>query len=86
MPESTQKSPAFYFTCGTSHRHELGGGLQWNYKNVIQVFAENEDAAREFVFDKFGNQWSHGYDDLDSMGLEYFPGGIVKAFNLTENE
>jgi len=76
---------SFYFTCGTNHRHELGGGLQWNYKNIIQIYAVNEDAARDFVFAKFGNAWSHCYNEMEDVGIEYFPGGIVKVFDLSEN-
>ena len=39
----------FFFTCGQSHVHQIGGGKVWDKDSVLQVNAENEDYQNEMV-------------------------------------
>jgi hypothetical protein len=65
----------FFFTCGQSHVHQIGGGKVWDKDSVLQVNAENEDLARKKVFDMFGPKWSMSYTK-ETISMEYYPKGI----------
>ena len=65
----------FFFTCGQSHVHQLGSDKVWDKDSVLQVNAENEDLAREKVFEMFGPKWSMSYTK-QTISMEYYPKGI----------
>lgn len=67
----------FYFTCGQSHRHDIGGGRIWNCNNVLAVNADNELQARGEVCSFAGLRWSMVHESLESVDMQYYPGGIV---------
>lgn len=68
---------SYFFTCGQSHIHQLGGGKTWDKDSVLQVNAENEDLAREKVFSLFGPKWAMCYNaDEIKKSMHYFPKGI----------
>ena len=69
----------FYFTCGQKHRHIIHARKVWDKDSVISVKAKDEDAARDFVFGRFGDQWSMCYDE-STMDMSYFPSGVVAEF------
>jgi len=66
----------FYFTCGQIHRHVCPNGKIWDKDSVIQILAEDENKAREWVFNTFGVQWSMTYTS-NSLNIEYYPNGIA---------
>ena len=66
---------SFFFTCGQSHAHQIGGGRVWDKDSVLEVYAENENAAREKVFELFGPKWSHCYTK-ETIGMAYYPKGV----------
>jgi hypothetical protein len=70
------KKKAFYFTCGQTHVHSVGGGRTWNKDSVLQVNAPDEESAREKVFELFGGAWGFCYDDKEDVGMGYYSGGI----------
>lgn len=70
----TSNLQKFFFTCGQAHSHDVDGST-WNKDSVLQVMAVDENAARELVFSRFGQKWSHQYDEA-TMNFEYFPNGI----------
>lgn len=75
----------FYFTCGQSHRHIIDAKRVWDKDSVISVSASNEDAAREFVFTKFGDKWSFVYTE-DEINMNYFPRGVIAEFTSNEKQ
>ena len=64
----------FFFTCGQSHTHSVNGRT-WDKDSVLQVNAENEDLAREKVFEMFGPKWPMSYTK-QTISMEYYPKGI----------
>jgi len=70
----------YFFTCGQSHRHEIGGGKVWDKNSVLQVNAKNEDTAKAKVFALFGAKWSMCYGP-DDISMEYYPGGVCAIIN-----
>lgn len=71
----------FYFTCGQKHRHVIQASKVWDKNSVITVEASDEDAAREFVVRRFGEEWSSVYTEAD-VDMSYFPSGVVADFIL----
>ena len=69
------KMEQFFFTCGQSHVHQIGGGKVWDKDSVLQVNAANETAARAKVVGLFGLEWSMSYTEED-ISMEYYPKGI----------
>jgi len=65
----------FFFTCGQSHVHHVGGGKVWDKDSVLRVDAKNEDDARDKVFALFGAKWSMCYTK-ETISMEYYPKGI----------
>jgi hypothetical protein len=65
----------FYFTFGQSHAHSVGG-TTYDKDCVIEITAENEDEARDKMFDTFGSKWSMAYGETPPK-MGYFPRGII---------
>lgn len=70
----------YFFTCGQTHRHEIGGGKIWDKNSVLQVNAKNEDSARAKVFSLFGAKWCMCYGP-DSVSMEHYPNGVCAVIN-----
>lgn len=72
---------SFYFSCGQQHRHVIDATHVWDKNSLLQVQAEDEDTARDFVFKKFGDKWCFSYHEEDFLNIiEYFPGGIAYIY------
>lgn len=77
--------PKFYFTCGQSHCHVVGGKT-WDKGSILEVNSVDYDAAREFVFDQFGDKWSFQYEEDELEGiLPFFRNGIVTTITEKPN-
>jgi len=69
----------FYFTCGQSHCHSVGGKT-WDKDSILEVVTVDYDSAREFVCGAFGDKWSFQYEESDLEDLlPYFRNGIVRT-------
>ena len=75
----------FYFTCGQAHRHVIDANRVWDKDSVISVTATTEDAAREFVFARFGNKWAFIYTEAD-LDMCYYSRGLVAEFTSNEKQ
>ncbi len=53
----------FYFTFGCGQPHE-------NCYHVIE--AEDSDAARKKMFERFGSKWSMQYDSAEATGVDKY--------------
>lgn len=77
---TTKPLQKFYFTLGQSHHHVIINSenkvQHWTPGHVLVVEAENWDAARDLVFGKFGDSWSHQYSNL-TEDMHHFLGGYI---------
>jgi hypothetical protein len=64
----------FYFTFGQSHTHSYNGKTL-DKDCVVEIEAKDSNAARDKMFEAFGNKWSFQYDELPNM--EFFPRGVM---------
>ena len=59
----TPKLPKWWFTFGSDHMHPHG---------YIIIEAEDWQAARDKMFDRFGREWSMEYNSAEAAGVEKF--------------
>lgn len=74
----------YYYSFGQSHTHRITHNLRAvtiDCDSIVEVIAEDMDAARDHMFNLFGQKWSMQYT-LDSLDLNYFPRGVVLTFDL----
>jgi hypothetical protein len=67
----------YYFTFGQAHAHSVNG-YTYDKDVVCAIKAENEEEARNTMFEVFGDKWSFSYEEKPNM--TFFPRGI-KEFN-----
>lgn len=61
-----------YFTFGFDHAHSVAG-FTYDKDVVVKITAED---PRAVMFQHFGPKWAMQYDNLDELGLEYYPRGV----------
>ena len=72
----------FYFSCGQTHSHDLGGGEVWDKDSLICVEAEIEDDALAFAFNRFGIRWSSCYSEKALGDTGAWKKGVVKTYEI----
>lgn len=66
----------FFFTFGQAHRHVIDG-LTLDKDVVLQVYADDYNAARQTVTRLVGVEWSMQYEDIKDVGIEHYPRGVA---------
>lgn len=69
----------FYFTCGQSHSHDMGDGRVWDKNGVLEILASSWDLATFYINANFGRNWCNQYDSIESVGMDFYPNGIVET-------
>ena len=64
-----------YFTFGQVHVHSVNG-ITWDKDCVCCIEATDSDAARQIMFETFGNKWAMQYG-ISNLHLEHYPRGII---------
>lgn len=67
------KKQKFWFTFGQQHVHSVDG-VTFDKDLVVEIEAEDYNAAREKMAETFGLKWAFQYDEMPDM--DYFPRGI----------
>lgn len=71
----------FYFTFGQNHYHPSTGESMRNY--WIKITANNENDARNVMFEKFGEKWCFSYTEEGFEGSKrHFPQGEYAHFTI----
>ena len=70
------KMKEYYITFGQNHIHHIAGKtFDCNCVWVIQ--AENYSEARKIAFELTNWVFCFLYDNLDQVGIEYYPRGLI---------
>ena len=70
----------FYATCGQKHKHFLENGKCWDKNGLIKIEAKDRNAAQDFLYEEFGQQWDDFYGTQLENIEEFFPDGIVGEY------
>lgn len=73
--KSFKKMNNYYGTFGQVHIHKIDK-VTFDKDCVVEIKAEDEEKAREYMFAVFGQKWAFLYKEKPDM--EYFPRGIFK--------
>lgn len=65
-----------YVTFGQVHVHSVGGRTL-DKDCVAVIDCENYAEGRKKAFEYFGRKFHNTYDDLDQVGMEYYPRGLI---------
>lgn len=65
----------YYGTFGQDHLHKRGRVI-FDKDCVVEIEAESEELARQYMFAVFGQVWAFLYKKLPDM--EWYPRGILK--------
>jgi hypothetical protein len=69
----------YWISFGQTHTHSVNGKTL-DKDCLLEIEAENEEAARNQVIALIGLKWANIYEELEG-NLEYFPRGVIKLTN-----
>jgi len=77
----------YYYSFGQSHTHRVHG-VTLDKDSIVEIIAPDDEtgmaAAREKMFDTFGQKWSMQYTE-NNIDMSYFPRGVVLSFDLVSS-
>ena len=66
-----------YFTFGQAHEHRVNSKT-FDKACVVEIEAPTHEEVRKKMMETFGQKWAFQYNDLESVGMDFYKRGIIQ--------